>query len=449
MRNGLPTNWATAALVDLLTSLESGSRPRGGVRGIHEGVPSIGGEHLNYEGAFDFSSVKYVPKEFAAGMTRGRIQPNDILVVKDGATTGKTAFVDSSFPFRDAVVNEHVFICRPAPQIEPRFLFRFLTSKEGQKRILENFKGSAQGGINQAFAQNTEVPMPPITEQRRIVAKLEKLLAKADTCQQRLAKLPILLKRFRQSVLAAACSGRLTADWREKSLVSPEETIFETDAEGLPVGWESVCVGDIIEDLKYGTAQKCSYEKRGVPVLRIPNVANGTIDHSDLKYAELSSKELGRLRLHPGDILLIRSNGSVSLVGRCALVREQERSFAYAGYLIRIRPRHAVVEPEFLNLALSSYDVRLQIELEARSTSGVNNINGEEIRALRLSLPPLAEQKEIVRRLEALFALADQIEAHCARAKSHADNLSQSILAKAFSGELVPAEAEDTYSRRQ
>jgi len=180
-----------------------------------------------------------------------------------------------------------------------------------------------------------------------------------------------------------------------------------------------------------------------VPVLRIPNVANGTIDHSDLKYAELSSKEIENLCLKHGDILLIRSNGSVSLVGKCALVREKEMGFAYAGYLIRIRPIRTMVEPEFLSLTIGSYDIRLQIEIEARSTSGVNNINGDEIRSLCFSLPPLSEQQEIVRRVEALFKFADQIEACYQKAKAHVDKLTQSILAKAFRGELVPQDPED------
>src|SRR3990170_5592926 len=90
-------------------------------------------------------------------------------------------------------------------------------SKDGQDRILENFQGSAQGGINLSFASNTEIPLAPLNEQRRIVAKLEKLLHRVDTCKERLEKIPAILKRFRQSILATACSGRLTADWREKS----------------------------------------------------------------------------------------------------------------------------------------------------------------------------------------------------------------------------------------
>jgi type I restriction enzyme S subunit len=201
-------------------------------------------------------------------------------------------------------------------------------------------------------------------------------------------------------------------------------------------------VGDVIDSLKYGTAQRSGYEDRAVPVLRIPNVVNGVIDHSDLKYAKLPPSELEQLRLTPGDILLVRSNGSVSLVGRTALVRQSEEDFAYAGYLIRLRPRRTAVTPEFLNLALGSFDVRLQIELEARSTSGVHNINGDEVRALTFALPPLGEQREILRRVNDLFELVDRMGRRLAGARDHVEKLTPALLAKAFRGELVSTEAE-------
>jgi type I restriction enzyme S subunit len=180
-----------------------------------------------------------------------------------------------------------------------------------------------------------------------------------------------------------------------------------------------------------------------VPVLRIPNISEGIVDHDDLKYADLPTKEFQQLRLQSGDVLVIRSNGSVSLVGKSALVREAEKDFAYAGYLIRIRPDRTKVQPEYLNLVMGSYEVRLQIEVPARSTSGVNNINSEELRSLRFSLPPLPEQQEIVRRVESFFTLADQLEARYRTAKAHVDKLTQSILVKAFRGELVPQDPND------
>ena len=272
-------------------------------------------------------------------------------------------------------------------------------------------------------------PLPPLPEQKRIVAKVEKLLEKVDASRAQLDKVAAILKRFRQSVLAAACSGRLTADWRS--------------GKGKAGEWEHSSVGEVVESLKYGTATKCEYAKRGVPVLRIPNVVSGRIDHSDLKYAKLPAKELQQLRLVAGDILLIRSNGSVSLVGRTAVVSRAEEDYAYAGYLIRLRPDRKKVQPAFLNLVLSSYDIRLQIEVEARSTSGVNNINSEEVRELSFQLPALPEQAEIVRRVEDLFALADRLEARVGKARGQVDKLTQSILAKAFRGELVPQDPND------
>src|SRR4030067_3249288 len=250
-------------------------------------------------------------------------------------------------------------------------------------------------GLNRKNIYEQKVPLPPLNEKKRMVAKVEELLTRVNATKERLAKVAMILKRFRQAVLAAVCSGRLTEDWREinRSLTNYAE-------EELPLGWRTALVSEVIETLKYGTSQKCSYEKHGVPVLRIPNIEQGVITHSDLKYAELREKESQQLCLRSGDILMIRSNGSVSLVGRSALVRETDKDFAYAGYLIRLRPNVEKILPAFLNLVLGSQDVRIQIEVPVRSTSGVHNINGEEVRALRFLLPPVGEQYEIVRRVE-------------------------------------------------
>jgi type I restriction enzyme S subunit len=140
-RLDLPEGWLETSLKALLVSLESGSRPKGGVRGIKEGVPSIGGEHLDEKGGFRVENVKFVPRTFFKAMNRGHINLGDVLVVKDGATTGKVALVRNDFPHREAVVNEHVFICRPTGAVLPTYLFMFLFSADGQERILENFQG--------------------------------------------------------------------------------------------------------------------------------------------------------------------------------------------------------------------------------------------------------------------------------------------------------------------
>jgi len=112
------TDWNRYQLSGLLETLESGSRPKGGVRQFEGGIPSIGGEHIDRTGGFDFTEIKYVPEDFYRKLKRGRIEFGDILLVKDGATTGKVALVTEDFPFAEATVNEHVFIPRASSNHE-------------------------------------------------------------------------------------------------------------------------------------------------------------------------------------------------------------------------------------------------------------------------------------------------------------------------------------------
>ena len=158
----------------------------------------MGGEHLNDSGGFRFENIKYIPMHFFENMRRGKIQTDDILIVKDGATTGKVSLVRSDFPYNPAMVNEHVFVCRFVEEIYSPFVFYFLFSQVGQNRILENFQGSAQGGINQTFAKNTIVPIAPYDEQQRIVARVEALLTQVNAAHDRLSRVPLIMKRFRE-----------------------------------------------------------------------------------------------------------------------------------------------------------------------------------------------------------------------------------------------------------
>ncbi|MFQ5681910.1 MAG: restriction endonuclease subunit S [Candidatus Binatia bacterium] len=158
----------TEPLRDLLQAFESGSRPKGGVTGIRDGIPSLGGEHLNRDGGFKFNKIKFVPETFARAMTRGHVEPEDILVVKDGATTGKVSLIRSDFPFAQAVINEHVFRLKLKDDYNSAYVFYFLYSLAGQQQILSDFRGAAQGGISQAFVDKVFVPVRPLDEQQQI-----------------------------------------------------------------------------------------------------------------------------------------------------------------------------------------------------------------------------------------------------------------------------------------
>lgn len=447
MSDELPQTWCLTTLADLLVALESGSRPRGGVRGIASGVPSIGGEHVKYDGGFAFQSVKYVPKDFARGMSKGWIRPNDILVVKDGATTGKTAFVGSDFPYPKAVVNEHVFICRPSEEIEPRFLFRYLTSKEGQDRILQNFKGSAQGGINQTFAPNTEVPLAPLPEQRRIVVKLEKLLARVDASQKRLDRIPQILKRFRESVLAAACSGGLTGDWREDNKANvirndstaPAEHIEDLQVK-VPEGWTRFDLISLCDNrgITYGVIKLGQHIERGVPCLRTSNVRWLDIDVRGIKkISRPLSLEYGRTILK-GREVLVNVRGTL---GGVAVVPDSMKGWNISREVAMV-PIRRDVNADFAAYWIASGQSQNWLS-SVEKGAAYTGINLEDLRLLPVALPEPEEQQEIVHRVQGMFALADQIEARYAKAKAHVDKLTQSILARAFRGELVPQDPND------
>ncbi|EGQ9300157.1 restriction endonuclease subunit S [Vibrio vulnificus] len=278
-----------------------------------------------------------------------------------------------------------------------------------------------QSSLNQKKIKAFSIPLAPLAEQKRIVEKLDEVLAQVDTIKARLDGIPALLKRFRQSVLASAVSGKL----------------IDVKAPNLKT------IGNVSEDIRYGTSKKCDYKGGSTPVIRIPNIGDRKLDTSDLKSADFTEKELEKLALKAGDLLVIRSNGSLELVAKPALVEPQYEGFLYAGYLIRIRCDREKIIPSFLLNVLSSRVVRDVVEMGARSTSGVNNINSKELSALEFVLPSLEEQKEIVRLVDQYFAFAETIEAQVKKAQARVDNLTQSILAKAFRGELVPQDPND------
>lgn len=319
-------------------------------------------------------------------------------------------------------VNNHAHVLQGQSDVDNRFICYQLNQVDYQGYV----NGATRLKLTQQNMRKLPLLLPPFPEQIRIADKLDRLLASVNTAQSRLDNIPALIKGFRQSVLAAATSGELTREWRGEDEFGIEKAI-----------------GDVATQIKYGTSKKCSYDSGNTPVLRIPNMSNGRIDAIDIKFSDFDKKELDSLSLKTGDILVIRSNGSLDLVGKANVVTEDFEGYLYAGYLIRVRLDMDSASPEYVSYCLNSPKTRQIIEVNARSTSGVNNINSKELAALPLSLPSLHEQKEIVRRVESLFALADSVEKQYQDAKARTDRLTQALLAKAFRGELVPQDPND------
>ena len=211
----LPYRWESIKISELIENIEIGNRPKGGAGKLVSGIPSISAEHFNFGGKFKFEKLKFIPPKFFKTLKKGKIQSEDILVVKDGATTGKSTFIDSNFPFKEAAVNEHTFILRPYSNINNKLIFYYTLSKDFEDYIRITKGGSTIGGIKKGFINNLDFPLPPLPEQERIVAKLDVLFGQLEEIKASLEKIPVLLKNFRQQVLTQAVTGKLTEEWRE------------------------------------------------------------------------------------------------------------------------------------------------------------------------------------------------------------------------------------------
>ncbi len=169
----IQSKWDFIKLEKLLAVLESGNRPTGGVGAISSGIPSLGGEHIGKDGKLFLETIKYVPLDYYENANRGILQPNDVLICKDGALTGKVAIMPRPMPFEKAMINEHVFRLVANDLIVQKYLFAYLYSVYGQILLKSNITGQAQGGINSSNLLNIQIPVPPIDIQQKIVTKIE------------------------------------------------------------------------------------------------------------------------------------------------------------------------------------------------------------------------------------------------------------------------------------
>lgn len=278
--------------------------------------------------------------------------------------------------------------------------------------------GSAQPQITRQNLVNAEIVISSVAEQQEIVRQLDVMLAQVEQIKARLDAIPAILKKFRQSVLADAVSGKLTEEWRNNQADISSWTFGE--------------LREFIEKPIYGTSAKSS--KSGeVPVLRMGNLQNGEIDWSDLVYTS-DATEIKKYDLKLNDLLFNRTN-SPELVGKTSIYRGN-RDAVFAGYLIRVRCLPSL-DPEFLNYHLNSHIGREYCYRVKTDGVSQSNINAQKLLAYPLNCPPVNEQKIIVKLVKQYLELIHRIEEIIRSAQKRVNLLTQSILGKAFSGELT------------
>jgi len=237
------------------------------------------------------------------------------------------------------------------------------------------------------------------------VAEIEKQFTRLDGVAS-FKRVQTALKRYRASVLKAACEG----------------------------AWPRTTVAKVATDVRYGTSAKTTESPSGVPVIRMGNIIDGRLSLEKLTFLPNSHREFPDLLLKSGDLLFNRTN-SAELVGKTAVYHGTPEPCSFASYLIRVRvnPEYS---PDFLSYYLNSAHGRKWIASVVSQQVGQANVNGTKLKALEIPNPPLADQKRIVAEVERRLSVVEELDAVVSANLQRATRLRQSILQKAFSGAL-------------
>jgi type I restriction enzyme, S subunit len=494
----IPKEWAWVRLEALCRLITKGSSPKWqGINYVNaeEGILFITSENVgNYE-IRKLDDLKYVEARFRDIEPRSMLRRGDILMNLVGASIGRTAIYNLE---AEAKINQAVALVRliefpTSSSVD--YLLHYFNSPSAIDFMLGSRVTTAQPNMSLRDAREFPIPVPPLAEQHRIVAKVDELMGLCDRLEaaqagreavrDRLATaslarlnapdpetfqadarfaldaLPALtarpdqIKQLRQTILNLAVRGklvpqdasdepasellkRIAKERNRPQLVKKARRNGEVEISSLladiplATGWRWTNLDEIALSMRYGTSTKCEYATAGVPVLRIPNVSDGVVSLDDIKFGPLTEGEIRDLALNAGDLLMIRSNGSLNIVGRSAIVTAEANGMAFAGYLVRLRLSLANIKPEYVWLALNSTDVRDQIEKPIRSAVGLKNVNLTEFGALTFPLPPLAEQHHIVAKVDALMVLCDKLEASLTTADDTRRDLLEALLAEAL-----------------
>lgn len=406
----LPEGWFTALLGDVCTKPQYGYTTRASDNGDVKFLRTtdITKNTLNWE-TVPFCEVN------PDNVDKYRLYDRDIVISRAGSI-GFSCLLKN--PPDNAVFASYLIRFQPADLMNEIFLKRFLESSYYWEQLAEKAAGNAVQNVNAQKLANIELFLPPLAEQKVIAEKLDELLAQVDILKTRLTTIPTLLKRFRQSVLAAAVSGKLTEEWRE--------------AKGLEWKWRELLLSDITSSVTYGYTASSTQNEVGPRMLRITDIQDGRVDWDNVPYCEIDEDRKDTYLLQKGDLVFARTGATV---GKSFLIRDTPPDAVFASYLIRVRC-NVGNSIEYLSYFFQSNNYWRQIT-EFSAGIGQPNVNGTKLKNLAIPLPPLEEQTEIVRRVEQLFAYADQIEQQVKNAQNRVNNLTQSILDKAFRGELT------------
>ena len=359
------SQWPLVELKNILTTIESGSRPKGGANGISGGVLSLGGEHIdNQSGFISLAAPKYVPISFFTNATKGQIRTGDILLCKDGALTGKIAKVGQELDGQSAMVNEHVFILRSSDIITQNYVFAYLYSEQGQRLLRSEITGSAQGGLSQTNLSQISIPFPPLNIQQQVVSECEAVDTEYRKAKDLLARLSLKQEKVFQKI-----SGEMSL---LGNLVEFKNGLNYTRSSS----------GDIVEIVGVK-----DFQEYFSPMM------------SELEKIQIDGKISSDYLLKPGDILVVRSNGSQNLVGRFMYIKEVNHNTSFSGFTIRLRVKTNNIDSKWLCYYLRTNIIRSKMMTDSKG-SNIKSINQGILADLVVPVPSYESQQKQLAEIE-------------------------------------------------
>lgn len=419
---GLPNKWLNCCLGE---AIDYGKTKKANMASLDENTWVLELEDIEKNTSKVLQMLTF--KERQSKSAKNEFEKGDILYGKLRPYLSKVIIANE-----DGVCSSEIIPIKCDPSfIEPRFLFYWLKSFEFLSFVNEVSYGVNMPRLGTKDGKKAPFRLAPLPEQKRIVEKVDSLLAQVETIQQRLNNLPDIIKRFRQSILAAAVSGKLTEQWRGENKLDK---------------WSKTTIGDtfLTVDGDRGTnyPKKDDYMIEGHCLfLSTKNVRQFGFNFEHKVYISREKHEVLRKgTLERGD-LIITTRGTLGHVASYDETVEHPVVRINSGMLI-LRKLRNDLDNEFFKILFASPSFQKDIE-EKRTGSAQPQLPANVLKTFEYLLPTELEQAEIVRLVEQYFTLADTLEKHLADAKTRVDNLTQSVLAKAFRGELVPQNPND------
>lgn len=425
----------------------------------------------------------HISEDHFQTLQKHRVFAGDLVVAALGEVLPRACLIPDSFC--PAIVKADCIKVKPDERLAiPSYLCFALNSQQVRKRTSIIIHGVGRPRLNLMEIKSIDIPIAPIEEQKRIVAKIEELFSDLDAGVAALQRVRANLKRYRASVLKAAVEGKLTEAWRaEQRDLEPASELLRrilterrrrweadqrakhaaagkpppanwqakyaepsppdtTDLPELPKRWCYARVGQLIRHSQNGFGKRRQGHGTPTIVLRLADIYDGRVSLSNPRRVNATAEEIGKFSLMPGDLLAIRVNGSPQIVGRFVRFQEAAESVMFCDHFIQLR----FVIPElsaFFRHVGDTRRVRHYVEEHKVSSAGQNTINQATLEKLMIPLPPLAEQAQIVAEVEERLSILSATERAIEASLKRAARLRQSILKRAFAGQLVPQDPCD------